>query len=125
MFPLWWLVLFFGHFMELRILSGLLSLSSLNGSSDVTIIGYASGNGQGSTVDFAGSQAKVDATAMAQDVIKRIQATVPLVDVKWHPGFAALADQLCKNYKVDGTNNNTVSSPPMVNSTVCPIDPVP
>ena len=80
---------------------------------------------QGGWWEFTGAQAKVDATAMAQDVIKRIQATVPLEEVKWHPGFTAMADMMCKNYKVDGLNNNTVTSPPMVNSTVCPVDPVP
>jgi hypothetical protein len=104
---------------------GIISLTSLNGTSNVeSFTAWSDGAGGGTDIEIVNAQVEIDATAMAQDVIKRLQAMIPLDTVTWHPGFAAMANKLCKNYKVDGSNNNTVTSA-MVNSTVCPVDPAP
>jgi Tfp pilus assembly protein PilX len=59
----------------------------------------------GTEIPLINAQAMVDVTAKSGDTIKRIVA-YPSTDPDgetWEPGAAALANQLCKNYQVDGT----------------------
>jgi Tfp pilus assembly protein PilX len=55
---------------------------------------------------------KVDANAIAQDVSKRLVAYIPIGNESWQPWFSALSDSLCKDYKVNGTSNNTAITGP-------------
>ena len=54
-------------------------------------------------------QAKIDVNAQAQDQSKRLIVRHALTqngnDKAWKPSFAAMADSLCKDIKVDATNN--------------------
>lgn len=68
-------------------------------------------NGGGPARDIIGSQATIDANARAQDVTKRISARVSLVPQGWNPTFAASANVMCKDYKVDGDQDTTASAP--------------
>jgi Tfp pilus assembly protein PilX len=87
---------------------GWISISSLNGASDVKIEAYPDPNGGGgsSAIPLQGAQLTIDATAKAQDVIKRLQVNISIPVTTWRPGFNISADRLCKNYRVDGANNN-------------------
>lgn len=88
---------------------GWLSISSLNGASDVTIEAFPNPNGGGggsSAIPLQGAQLRLDATAKAQDVIKRLQVNISIPVTTWRPGFNISADRLCKNYRLDGVNNN-------------------
>jgi Tfp pilus assembly protein PilX len=80
--------------------SGLLSITSLNGSS--INVKITANNGAVNLID---AQAQVDATAKSQDVIKRLVANISLTPTTWQPDFAASADYLCKNYALNGSNN--------------------
>jgi len=91
--------------------NGFLSITSLNGSSKVTI---ASTN---SNVYLTNAQAKIDATAKSQDVIKRLVVYAPLTTTTWQPDFTVSADYLCKNYRLDASTN-AVAGP--VSATTCP-----
>ncbi len=83
------------------------SISSLNGTSTVTIASASPG------VTVSGAQVEIDATAKSQDVIKRLTARKSLVPTTWRPGFAAEAGALCKNFKLDGGGpaSNTLPGP--------------
>jgi Tfp pilus assembly protein PilX len=71
---------------------------------------------QGTTPqDILNSQYVIDATAIAQDVTKRVQARVPYGSQTWRPAFAATADRMCKDIRIDGTNTSSVSG-----AAVCP-----
>lgn len=71
---------------------------------------------QGSVLqDMLNAQYVIDATAIAQDVTKRVQARVPYGKQTWRPGFVAAADKMCKDIKIDGNNTSSVSG-----ATVCP-----
>ncbi len=71
---------------------------------------------QGTTPqDILNSQYVIDATAIAQDVTKRVQARVPYGAQTWRPAFAATADNMCKDIEIDGTNTSSVSG-----AAVCP-----
>jgi hypothetical protein len=100
--------------------NGVLSITSLNGdSSNITI----TANGGAGTTNLIKAQAKIDATAKSQDVIKRIVVYIPLSPTIWQPDFAVSAEYLCKNYRVDANGNASASTfytPPMVSNTVCP-----
>jgi Tfp pilus assembly protein PilX len=101
---------------------GLLSLASLNGSSDIkSVQAFASANGSGSPLAISGAQAVITANAKSQDVSKRLVAYVSLPTSTWQPGFVASADALCKNYAL-GLNGpggpNTQPGP--VTGTLCP-----
>jgi hypothetical protein len=88
---------------------GWISISSLNGASNITIEAYADQNGGGggsSAIPLQEAQLTIDATAKAQDVIKRLQVNISIPVTTWRPGFNISADRLCKNYRVDGANNN-------------------
>jgi Tfp pilus assembly protein PilX len=65
--------------------------------------------------DILNSQYVIDATAIAQDVTKRVQARVPYGAQTWRPAFAATADNMCKDIEIDGTNTSSVSG-----AAVCP-----
>lgn len=103
--------------------SGWLSITSLNGSSSVTVSAF---DQSGNSVVLEGAQVKVDATAESQDVIKRLIAYPAISKSTWQPGFAASADYLCKNYAVGSVNNDQAydspssSNPNMVSSSPCP-----
>jgi Tfp pilus assembly protein PilX len=92
---------------------GRLSITSLNGSSNVSIQALSAG----SVATLIKAQAKVDATAKSQDVIRRLIAYVPLTKTTWQPSFVVSSDGLCKNYRVDGATNN-VAGP--VSTDLCP-----
>ena len=93
-----------------------LSVSSLNGSSNVQIQAFSDANAN-NPVDITGSQAKITANAKSQDVSKRLVAYVSLPTSTWQPGFVASADALCKNYKL-GLGVNDQAGP--VTDTLCP-----
>lgn len=106
---------------------GWISISSLNGISDpVTIRAYSSMNATDSPVSIVGAQAEIDATAKSQDVIKRLKARVSLIENTWRPGFAVMADELCKNYAVNGSFGNDDTYSGMVRSgspsALCPAE---
>ena len=93
----------------------LLSISSLNGDSNIAI-------SEPSTT-FSGSQAVIDATAQSQDVIKRIIAYIPLGKTTWQPDFSASANTLCKNFEYDNNANNSNNQKAgPVSNTTCPLD---
>lgn len=89
----------------------LVSVMSLNGTSTVTLAATAAG------VTVSGAQAEIDATAKSQDVIKRLTARVSLVPTTGRPAFAAQAETLCKNFKLDGSavTSNTAAGPASTN----------
>ena len=83
-----------------------------------TDITYMSTNGLGGAADeLAGIQTKVDVNTRAQDQSKRSIAYIPNkgTSTTWQPWFAAVADSLCKDIKVDGTNANGI-----INTDACP-----
>jgi Tfp pilus assembly protein PilX len=96
---------------------GWMAVSTYGDQSSVRVTGFSNNNGGGSQAKFVGAQATIDATARAQDVIKRLTASVPLDSLTWRPGFSASADTLCKNFKVD---SNTNAQPGPASGTVCP-----
>jgi Tfp pilus assembly protein PilX len=67
------------------------------------IITYDSNSVGGKVV---GVQAEVDVNVKINDQTKRIKSRIPYGSQTWQPWFAALADNLCKDIKVDGTNTN-------------------
>ncbi|MEI6237231.1 MAG: hypothetical protein WCP03_01340 [Candidatus Saccharibacteria bacterium] len=97
---------------------GRLAISSLNGKSNITITAF-NGNCDNCGLPFKDAQVAIDATAKSQDVIRRLKAYMPLERTTWHPNAAAVADRLCKNYRTDGSNNDSVSYPPMVSNDYC------
>lgn len=50
---------------------------------------------------------RVDSNAVVQDTSKRLVVDIPLQEQTWQPMFSTLADTLCKDYRVDGVNNDT------------------
>ncbi len=66
---------------------------------------------------LVGGQAEIDANARAQDVTKRIKNRVSLVPQTWNPGMATSASDICKDIKVDGSQNSAASG---ATSAVCP-----
>ncbi len=68
-----------------------------------TSINYANNPVGGGVV---GVQAEVDVNVKLNDQTKRIKARVPYDSQTWQPWFTAMADQLCKDIKVDGNNSN-------------------
>lgn len=64
------------------------------------------------TLDFDGSQAIIDSTGKAQDVLRRIQVVTPLQNEAVIPGFAIEAQDLCKELSTQpGTTGTTFASP--------------
>ena len=79
---------------------------------------YESLNGL-SPKEISNVKTKIDVNAMAQDQSKRLVSYIATSKESfstWQPFFGAVADNLCKDIKIDGTNNNSVSGRP-----VCPI----
>lgn len=81
----------------------LLAYGGIAKNVDISVSGAANNK-------LVGSQAIIDANARAQDVTKRVKARVSLVAQTWNPGFAASANSMCKDYKVNGDNNDTSAS---------------
>jgi hypothetical protein len=79
--------------------NGYFSITSLNGQSWVSIEPVGASY-------LTKAQAKVDATAISQDVIKRLVAYVSLTKTTWRPDFVTSANALCKNYRLDGSTNS-------------------
>lgn len=92
--------------------NGYLALSAIGQVASKITIEARQGN---TPQDILNSQYVIDATAIAQDVTKRVQARVPYGAQTWRPAFAASADRMCKDIKIDGTNNTSVSG-----AAVCP-----
>jgi Tfp pilus assembly protein PilX len=74
------------------------------GDKPVTITYSDTEDGTGGTV--TGVQAEVDVNVKINDQTKRIRARIPFENQTWQPWFAALANQLCKDIRVDGSNTN-------------------
>jgi hypothetical protein len=75
------------------------------------------GFGSESTLNsISGVQARVDVNVKSQDQSKRTIAYLPLQKQTWQPWFASLSDSMCKDIKVDGTNDKGVILP----GSVCP-----
>ena len=75
-------------------------------------------NYQRGGVGLKNIQTKVDVNVIAQDQSKRLISYIPSSGTvkTWQPWFAAVADSLCKDIKVDGTNSGGI-----INSgTACP-----
>ncbi len=72
------------------------------GDKTATITYSDTASGTGGTV--TGVQAEVDVNVKINDQTKRIKARIPYENQTWQPWFAAIADQLCKDIKVDGSN---------------------
>jgi hypothetical protein len=76
------------------------------------------GGGGGAKVGLKNIQTKVDVNVIAQDQSKRVVSYIASSGTvkTWQPWFAAVADSLCKDIKVDGTNSGGI-----INSvTACP-----
>ncbi len=82
-----------------------------------TTITYQSMSGPGGEAQpLDGIQTKVDVNVIAQDQSKRVVAYISKDHTDtWQPWFAALADSLCKDIKVDGNNSSGIQS-----SNACP-----
>lgn len=87
----------------------LLAYGGIAKNVDISVSGAANNK-------LVGSQAIIDANARAQDVTKRVKARVALVSQTWNPGFAASANTMCKDFKVDGATNDSSAS----GAAVCP-----
>lgn len=90
--------------------NGLLALVQLNGNyqTTATLTGYTGLNGSGEEVTFKGIYT-IDSTAKSQDVIKRVKAVYSKGGASTYgPGQFVVNSNgdLCKNFKVDGSNNN-------------------
>jgi len=98
--------------------SGYVSINALGSPADNVIVkGFSGASGNGNQANFVGSQVIIDATARAQDVTKRLQASVSLVPSSWRPSFALSGNVLCKNFEVDGVGND---QPGPASSNACP-----
>ncbi len=89
---------------------------------------YTAINGGGSLVSLSGTQALVDATGKAEDVLRRIQVRVPLAGSSTNllSDYAIQSNEaLCKRFSVmDGLFNNNaddVGGATLTNSTVNPL----
>jgi hypothetical protein len=91
---------------------GYLALSAIGQVASKITIEARQGN---TPQDIYNSQYVIDATAIAQDVTKRVQARVPYGAQTWRPAFAASADKLCKDIRIDGSNTSSISG-----AAVCP-----
>lgn len=111
---------------------GLVSFSAIGGQVDIEVSAYTSALNLAtettnffpnattppvlwdapSRVKLVGAQAVIDATAKANDVIKRVRVSVPIGSDTWVPGFAINANTICKNYQVNA-NGNTAAVPAM------------
>lgn len=98
-------------------IDGRLSITSLNGSSNVTVVALDT---TGTVVPLMNAQVEVDATALSQDVIKRLVAYVSLNKTTWQPDFAASADYLCKNYALDANGNTNLYTGMVSTNYRCP-----
>jgi Tfp pilus assembly protein PilX len=87
--------------------NGYVSISTIGQTASRVTIEAQQG---GANRDLSGSQYVIDATAIAQDITKRVQARVPIGTQTWRPGVAASADEMCKDIKIDGENNTGISS---------------
>jgi len=74
---------------------------SIYDQSDITIQGYDSTN---TLVKFANTQAIIDATGKAQDVLRRIQVTYPLQNHFALPSDALEATDICKRMQTNATS---------------------
>jgi len=86
-------------------------------TSNVDITGKDAGNAQ---VTFSGSQATIDSTGKAKDVLKRIQVRVPL-NSEDEFNYAIEAQNVCKRI-VTSPNNTTFISSTSSTSDPCQID---
>jgi type II secretory pathway pseudopilin PulG len=94
---------------------GRLSISSLGKNSDINVyafgsdikVKYFAGSGNSVAIPIKDAQFMIDVTAKSQDVIKRIVSNTSIESTTWRPGFVALADTLCKNYRVTGSTGST------------------
>lgn len=93
-----------------------LSLSAIDVAADWVQIEVYMG---GTQVVLKEAQITIDSNAIAQDVTKRVQARIPFMADTWNPGFVAAASEICKDIKIDGTNNDTAVSNPA--DSACPI----
>lgn len=90
------------------------SLAAYGNKADITSI-TVSGNPK-----LKGAQAVIDANARVQEITKRVVARVSLLPQTWNPGFAVSANKICKDYRVDGTQNKPASE---TTAPVCPSEP--
>lgn len=74
-------------------------------------------NGGGDPIALSDIQTKVDVNVIAQDQSKRLISYIASANTisTWQPWFAAVADSLCKDIKVDGTNAGGI-----IGGTACP-----
>ena len=87
----------------------LLKLSSVYSSADVEIRAFDTANSGGTQLSFQGAQAVVDATGKAQDVLRRVQARIPL-DSSWNADtWAVSANTICKTYYVASSTTSADS----------------
>lgn len=54
--------------------------------------------------NLVGAQTLVDSTAKANDVLKRVQARISTFNGNVIPDFAVMSDELCKRYRVSGSD---------------------
>lgn len=84
-----------------------LSMMVYGGLANVTV--KASSIATGAALPLVGTQAIIDANARAQEVTKRVQARISLVPQTWNPGFALSTNGACKDFKVDGAQDESAS----------------
>lgn len=86
----------------------LLSLIALGPEAGTLII--TAEDSAGNAVGLEEAQVAVDSNAVAQDISQRVEARLPISkSPPWAPGFAVAAESVCKDIKIDGTNNLSIS----------------
>ena len=69
-------------------------------------VSISADNDEGSLIQLKNSQAIIDSTGKANDVLRRIQVRVPLQAQYYYPDFAVETnDSLCKRYQLSFDNN--------------------
>ena len=77
-----------------------LKMSTIYTSADVEILAYDATSG-GNQLNFQGAQAVIDATGRATDVLRRVQAVIPLTNSWSADSFGIRSDDgICKQYEV-------------------------
>lgn len=96
-------------------------LKSIYTQESVTISASTAEDANGGRIEFAGSQAVIDATGKANDVLRRIQVRVPLNANYNYPEFALeTTDTICKNIQWFLPSYNYPNGLPTTNT--CPDD---
>jgi hypothetical protein len=85
----------------------LLALSSLG--KDVNRATITALDATNNPVTLKDIQIEIDSNAIANGVTKRLLARIPIESSSWIPANAVTANRICKDIRIDGTNNTNIS----------------